>query len=403
MAIRTRMSASEARRIALAAQGFDRPRPDRPDDRRHYRRAMSAITVLQLDFVNVLIPAHFFMIWSRLGPYDRDRFEKWLYGSGDYTEQWAHEASVVSVTDWPLLRHRHEEFRHWKNSPLRHLPDADTYLERVLSQIDAEGGLTAADVPDPEISHRRKNPGDWHRPIQRWALEDHFGRGKLAVRRRQPNFQRVYDLPERLIPDSLLGQHLGKADAQRELLRRSSCALGIATCQDLADYYRMTPTEARPRLDELVEEGAIQRVRVEGWECEVFLDKAARIPRRVAAASLISPFDPLVWFRPRAERLFDFEYRIEIYVPAAKRRWGYYVLPFLEGERITARADLKADRKASVLLVQQAHRERCAGTETPLRLAAELRALADWLRLDSVSIKKASAFEKALAACVRSL
>ncbi len=382
---RTSISAAEARRIALAAQGFDRPRPGNPDDARHYRRAMHAIGVMQLDFVNVLLPAHFLMIWSRLGAYDRARFERYLYGSGEYTEQWAHEASVVRVSDWPLLAHRRDAWTPWKRDPLRSLDDPENYLRCILEQIEANGGVTANDLPEAR-SLPRKNNGDWHRPVQRWALEHHFGRGKVCVRERLANFQRVYELPERLIDESLLNRKVEKSDAQRELLRQSASSLGVATLQDLADYYRMSSRDAAPRLEELVEEGALVPVAVDGWQQPAFLSADARSPRSINGASLLSPFDPVVWYRPRAERLFNFEYRIEIYVPESKRRWGYYVLPFRVGDRIVARVDLKADRKNAVLLVRSCHYEQGIDQkETESALTRELGLLADWLDLDSIS------------------
>jgi uncharacterized protein YcaQ len=381
---RTRISAAEARRIALAAQGFDRPRPTNPDDVRHYRRVLHAIGVLQLDFVNVLVPAHFLMIWSRLGAYDRLRFEKYLYGSGEFTEQWAHEASVVRAGDWPLLEYRRRAWQPWKRNPLRLLKDPDAYLARILDQVREEGGVTAGDLPEAESLPRK--PGVWHRPVQRWALEHHFGRGTLGVRRRLANFQRVYDLPERLLDDEHRLRTIDERDARRELLRQSATSLGIAAQQDLADFYRMSPRDAAPRLAELVEEGALTPVEVEGWRTTGYLSHDAKHPRSIGGASLLSPFDPVVWFRPRAKRLFGFEYRIEIYVPKPQRRWGYYVLPFRLGDRIVARVDLKADRKAGSLIVRAKHFEPgCDQKQTESALADELGALAEWLGLDAVS------------------
>ena len=380
---RTRISAGEARRIALAAQGFDRNRPASADDVRHYRRALHAIGVLQLDFVNVLLPAHFLMVWSRLGRYDRQRFERFLYDSGEFTEQWAHEASVVRVGDWPLLEHRRRAWVPWKRNPLRTLKDPERYLDDILARVRRDGAVTANDLPAAASLPRK--PGDWHRPVQRWALEHHFGRGSLGVRKRLANFQRVYDLPERLIPDEHRKRAVEEADARRELLRQSAASLGIATLQDLADYYRMSPRDAAPHVEELVEEGELVPVTVDGWKPTAYLARGARIPRRIDGASLLSPFDPLVWFRPRAERLFGFEYRIEIYVPAAKRRWGYYVLPFRLGDRIVARVDLKADRRNGVLCVKAQHFEsNCDKEETEAALAGELGALAEWLGLESL-------------------
>jgi uncharacterized protein YcaQ len=396
MTRRVRVTIAEARRIALAAQGFDRARPINPTDTRHFRRVMAAIAVLQLDYVNVLIPAHFLMIWSRLGPYDRVRFESFLYDSGEHMEQWAHEASIVASGDWPLLAHRRREYRQWKTSPLSKMPDRRAYLDSVLDAVRTNGETASSDLP-PVAGPRRK-AGDWHRSVPRWALEHHFGKGNLLVRRRLKNFQRVYDLPERIMDKRHIAQSIRQVDAERELLCKASTSLGIATAHDLADYYRMSVRDAMPRLKELVEEGVLSEVRVDGWVDTAFLAAKAKSPRRIPGSSLLSPFDPVVWFRPRAERLYGFEYRIEIYVPANKRRWGYYVLPFRQGDKITARVDLKADRKLSMLRVQNAHLEAGADSEfTADALAFELRSLADWLKLDGVSIEKASAFEKTLA------
>ncbi len=396
MTRRVRLSAAEARRIALAAQGFDRARPRSPSDARHFRRTMANIGVLQLDFVNVLLPAHFLIVWSRLGPYDRSKFEHFIYESGEFTEQWAHEASIVSTRDWPLLAHRRREYQPWFSSPIRNLRDSEEYLANILKQVRQSGPITAHDLP-PLESPKRK-PGDWHKSMPRRALEIHFGKGELGVSRRLPNFQRVYDLPERLIHGEHCSSRWCKADAQRELLQRASRFLGVATSHDLADYYRMAPRDVPPLIEELVEDSALLEISVDGWSQPAFLARDARMPRKIGGASLLSPFDPVVWFRPRAKRLFGFEYRIEIYVPAAKRRWGYYVLPFRVGDRIVARVDLKADRKAGNLLLQNAHLEATADMqETAVALASELRILAEWLELDGVKTVSANAFYKALA------
>lgn len=381
---RTRISAAEARRIALAAQGFDRPRPERPDDTRHYRRALNAIGVLQLDFVNVLVPAHFLVAWSRLGAYDRGRFERYLYDSREFTEQWAHEASIVRASDWPLLEYRRRAWEPWKSDPLRTLEDPEAYLEAILEQVRAEGAVTANDLPTAKSLPRK--PGAWHRPVQRWALEHHFGRGLLGVRRRLANFQRSYDLPERLLSGSELDRMVPTDEAHRTLLRQAGASLGVATLKDLADFYRMSPRDAAPRVAELVEEGELLPVAVEGWKHEAWLARGARLPRTIDGASLLSPFDPLVWYRPRAERLFDFVYRIEIYVPAPKRRWGYYVLPFRLGDRIVARVDLKADRASGVLMVKALHVEPgCDEKEAESALDSELGQLAAWLGLGGIN------------------
>jgi len=396
MSSRVSLSVAEARRVALAAQGFDRPRPSNPSDMRHFRRAMANITVLQLDFVNVLIPAHFLMIWSRLGAYDRDRFERYLYHSGEYIEHWAHEASVVAASDWPLLEYRRAGYREWKRSPLHDLSDKSAYLADVLRKVRETGASTSNDFPN--VAGPTRNPGDWHRSIPRCALEYHFGKGNLSVRRRLKNFQRVYDCPERIVDSSHFSTSISEADAHRLLIGKAADALGVATLHDLADYYRMSARDVAPRVDELVEEGRIAPVAVEGWSDRAYLASTARSPRMISGASLLSPFDPVTWFRPRALRLFNFDYRIEIYVPQAKRRWGYYVLPFRLGDEIAARIDLKADRKLGALRVQNAHLESGAHSgKTVEALGRELKEIAAWLGLERIQCKKASAFEKALA------
>jgi len=383
---RLSLGAAEARRIALAAQGFGRRRPLGAPDARHLRRVIDTLGLLQLDFVNVLVPAQQLVVYSRTGPYARERLHDLVYRRGIYTEQWAHEASIVPMDAWPLLEHRRRAYRPWPNNPILKMPGRGRdYLESVISLVRDRGPVCSADLPPVEGPRRR--PGDWHRSVPRWALEFHFGRGALAVRERLPNFQRVYDLPERVLPAGLLDHSVTDAEARRELLRRAARSSGVATARDLADYYRMSPKEARPRIDELLDTGELREVRVEGWHEPGLLHRDARVPRRIDACALLSPFDPVVWFRPRAERLFDFHYRIEIYVPAARRRWGYYVLPFLLGDRIVARVDLKADRDAGRLLVQAAHAE--PGIDGPAvcdALATELGTLAAWLGLERIVI-----------------
>jgi uncharacterized protein YcaQ len=274
------------------------------------------------------------------------------------------------------------------------------YLDEVLAISREKAPVTAQDMP--VFAAPRRRPGDWHRSASRWALEIHFGRGKLAVADRLPNFQRVYDVPERLIDTHHRETVVTREEAQRELLRRASRASGIATLRDLADYFRMSPKEAAPRLDELVDSGEIAPLAVEGWKEPAYLAKDAKKPRRISAASLLSPFDPVVWFRPRAERLFDFKYRIEIYVPAAKRQWGYYVLPFLLDDRIVARVDLKADRKNRALLVLASYAEPDIDEDrTLVELSRELRQLANWLVLDRIRVSRRGVFARKLADCVR--
>jgi hypothetical protein len=383
----------------MAAQGFDHERPAGSPDARHFRRVIESLGLLQLDYVNVLMPAHFLVLWSRLGPYERARFERFVYDKGNYTEQWAHEASIVPASSWPLLEHRRQSYRMHKNNPIRKLRNRTAYLDAVIDQVRRDGALTAHDLP-PAPGPRR-NPGDWHRSIPRWALEYHFARGALVVARRLPNFQRVYDLPERVLAQEHLSVSVSATDAQLELLRRAASALGVATLNDLADYYRMPAKEAAPLINNLVEDEALSTVVVEGWGATAYLASTARLPRTIKGASLLSPFDPVVWFRPRAERLFGFHYRIEIYVPAAERKWGYYVLPFRVADEIVARVDIKADRQAQKLLVLATHDEKRIDRSTCVdRLARELQVLADWLGLDEVRVTRHNDISRKLAATV---
>jgi uncharacterized protein YcaQ len=397
---RVSLSRAEARRVALAAQGFDRKRPDSRADIRHIRRVINQLGLLQLDYVNVLIPAHYLVLYSRIGAYPCQRLNDVVYGRREFIEQWAHEASIVPVDAWPLLQYRRDEYKPYPNSPILKLRGRDRYLKQVLEIVDARGPVTSNDLPPMPGPKRR--PGDWHRSMPRWALEYHFGSGAVAVANRLPNYQRTYDLPERLIDSPHYQGRIARDDAQRELLRRAARSCGISTMRDLADYYRMSPKDASPRVRELVEEGALHEVRVEGWNEPGLLSRGAVVPRKLDASALLSPFDPVVWFRPRAERLFDFHYRIEIYVPAGKRRWGYYVLPFLMDDRIVARVDLKADRKNRQLLVLAAHEEADIDAEKTCRkLAAELANLAGWLDLDSVRVSHHGTFTRTLAIAAR--
>ena len=396
---RTRLTAAEARRIALAAQGMHLARPSCAPDARHFRRVMQTLGVLQLDYVNVLVPAHYLVVWSRLGTYDRKRFNRHVYGNGEYTEQWAHEASIVPTSAWPLLANRRAAYEPSRNNPIRKLRNRNAYLAAVLDQVRRDGAVTAGDLP-PVPGPKRK-PGDWHRSVPRWALEYHFARGDLAVADRLPNFQRVFDLPERIIPGEHLSATLVKEEADRELLRRAADAMGVATRRDLSDYFRMSPREVPARIDELVEEGHLSTVEVEGWQEPGYLSSRASLPRSIGGASLLSPFDPVVWYRPRAERLFDFHYRIEIYVPEAKRKWGYYVLPFRVDDRIVARVDLKADRKNARLLVLAAHEEQgISRRQCVEQLAIELTSLSQWLTLESIHVSPNSDFARLLAAAL---
>ena len=269
----------------------------------------------------------------------------------------------------------------------------------MLERIREEGSLTTSDF-EPlvrQIVQAARRPGDWHRSVARHLLEDLFGVGQLSVSDRREGFRRAYDLPSRVLPDHHGLPPESPERAHRELLRDASEALGVATAADLADYFRLPVPLARPRIQELVEAGDLQPIRVDGWRDPAFLPRGARLPRRIPGASLLSPFDPLVWFRPRLERLFDFHYRLEIYVPESKRRWGYYVLPFRIGDRLVARVDLKADRPERCLLVRRAHLEPAAAPAAVVEpLARELEALASWLSLDRIRVSRHNSFARAL-------
>jgi len=395
MRARVSLSQAEARRIACAAAGFDRERPAGNVDRRHFRRVMDTLHILQLDFVNVLIPAHYLVVWSRLGQYDRERLQAFLYGNGTYTEHWAHEASIVPARYWPLLAYRRERHQPWMSSSLKTLDSREQYLDDVLTRIEREGPLSVRDFESDKPARRR--PGDWHRSLARHALEEHFGFGRLSVRHRLRGFERVYDLPSRVLPDSHDQKPLAAEDAHRLLLKDAASALGVATRRDLTDYFRMTAREAASALAELVEEGVLSEVAVEGWREPGYLSADARLPRRVEGACLLSPFDPLTWCRPRLERLFGFHYRLEIYVPESRRQWGYYVLPFRLGDRIVGRLDLKAERKAGSLNVRRVYVEDHADApEVAASMAAELRELATWLGLARVDVERRDKFSRML-------
>ena len=393
------LSLAEARRIALAAQGFDRPRPARVDTR-HLRRTVQQLGLLQIDSVNVLVPAHYQVPFSRLGPYPRSRLDDLVYRKRELFEQWAHEASILPVDAWPLLRHRMQAHRIRPWGFEKFLDKHPEYVAWVLKEVRGRGPLLAADLPEPDGTPRRT--GMWARGVPRMVLEAHFGAGKVATANRRPNFARAYDLAERVIPAEHFKRKVSSAEAQRELLRRSARAHGVGTAGDLADYYRMPIGDARARLAELVDAGELGEVRVEAWRETAYLHPDAKLPKQIDAAALLSPFDPLIWHRDRAARLFDFDYRIEIYVKAPKRRWGYYVLPFLLGERLVARVDLKADRKVRRLLAVAAYVERHAKPKPVAKaLAAELQAMSGWLDLDAVQIGRKGGFARPLAAALR--
>ncbi|HEX9636982.1 MAG TPA: crosslink repair DNA glycosylase YcaQ family protein, partial [Acidobacteriota bacterium] len=356
---------------------------------------------LQIDFANVLLPAHYQVPFSRLGPYRRSLLDELVYRRRQFTEQWAHEASIIPVASWPLLRHRMENHRVRPWGFEKFIEKHPRYVDWVLEQVEQRGPLCAAELETPEGVQRRI-PGSWIGTVPRAVLEAHFGRGRMAVAHRTETGARSFDLAERVVPPDHLRRPLASDQAQRELILLAARACGIGTAADLADYYRMPVREARPRIAELLAAGALREVQVEGWRQPAYLDPRAARPRPIDARALLSPFDPLIWFRPRTARLFQFDYRFEIFVPPRQRRWGAYVLPFLLGERLVARVDLKSDRGGGRLLVQAAFLEpgvKAASVTGPL--AAELETMATWLGLKAVSVGRRGNLAAALARAVR--
>ncbi|WP_199192678.1 winged helix-turn-helix domain-containing protein [Allosphingosinicella deserti] len=383
---RATISLAAARRIALAAQGFGVPRPAISGPR-DLARTVDRLSLHQIDSVNVVARAHYLPAFSRLGAYDQALLDRAAWGpkrERRLFEYWAHEASLLPITLHPLLRWRMAAADRgqsgWK-SMRRFAVERRAEAETVLARIRGEGPLAASD-----FDNGKGRGGWWEWGDGKVALEFLFWAGHVTTRTRRGNFERVYDLPERVIPAAILDLPApSEADAQRQLVERSARALGIATAGDLRDYFRLSPEAGRAAIASLLEEGTLVPVAVAGWHQPAYLHKDARHPRRIEGQALLAPFDPLVWERSRAERLFGFRYRIEIYTPAEKRVHGYYVLPFLMDERLVARVDLKADRQNSQLIVRNTSFEPDAPAETGERLATELRLMAGWLGLETVS------------------
>jgi uncharacterized protein len=381
-----RLPAGLARRIALAAQGFAEPRPSGGVGTRQLRRLTSRLAVVQIDSVNVLSRSHYLPAFSRLGPYPRPALDDLAGRRHELFEYWAHEASFLPVRLHPHLRWRMAAAEeHAWGSMVRLQRERPGYVAEILERVRRNGPVKAGDLAEP----RPDRPGtmwNWH--AGKVALEWLFYAGVLTARNRTAGFERVYDLTERVLPPEVIHAPTpDPADAVRELVRTAARALGVATERDLRDYFRLRPAAARAAIAELADAGELQPVEVAGWGAPAWLDPEVRRPRWIRARALLSPFDSLVWERPRVERIFGFRYRLEIYTPAAKRVHGYYVLPFLLGDELVARVDLKADRSAGVLRVQSAHAE--AGVDRTAvagALAEELRLMADWLELNDVGL-----------------
>ncbi len=403
----SKLSLAAARRIALAAQGFGRPRPARPPSATRIAKLVEQLGVLQLDSVNVFLRAHYMPVFSRLGPYDRARLDR-IAGHGEgridrrLVEYWAHEASLIPLELHPLLRWRMADVeREAWGSIWRVMHEQPELVAETFELVARQGPIRARDTGAVRAPPRPGHMWNWHEG--KVALELLFFTGRVAAARRI-NFERLYDTAERVIPAEIRERPTpAPDDAQRELVRIAARALGVATEPDLGDYFRLPRGDSKARVAELVDAGELIPVEVDGWSAPAYLWPDARRPRKVHARALLSPFDSLIWFRPRTERLFGFRYRIEIYTPAAKRVHGYYVLPFLLGEALVARVDLKSDRARGALLVQGAFAEpgvdadRIAG-----ELAEELRAVSGWLGLGEVLVTPRGDLASALAAACQS-
>jgi uncharacterized protein YcaQ len=396
------LSQAQARRIALAAQGFLDP-PHEAPTMRTLARTLGRTGVLQVDSVNVLQRAHYMPLYSRMGPYDVDLVRRASETRPRrMVEYWAHVQAYMPVDLWPVMRHRMARYRDgrhkWWGSVV-----TDELTESLLLEISDRGASTARDLDDG--LPRSKEHWGWNWSTTRRALDYLFMVGDVAVAGRNSQFELRYDLPERVIPREYLEAPTPtEHDAATELVRRAARSHGVATVRDLADYYRMRAVPGQGQTGtqqivlELVEEGELVPVSVEGVRRPAYLHRDARLPRRIGARTLLSPFDPVVWERERTEALFDFHYRIEIYTPAEKRIHGYYVLPFLLGDRIVGRVDLKAERRTGLLMVKGAYAEPGAPPETAAELAAELERLAGWLGLHTVVVEPRGDLAPTLAA-----
>ncbi|TGS16890.1 winged helix-turn-helix domain-containing protein [Mesorhizobium sp. M2E.F.Ca.ET.209.01.1.1] len=394
--MKEKISLAMARRIALGSQGFNDPRPGGVPDRRHLARVLSRTGLLQIDSVSAVVRAHYMPLYSRLGPYPLALLDNAAVGRKRAVfEYWAHEASFLPVETYPLMRWRMQRAEQGDEMYLglaKWGRERKAMIDEIYKEVADRGPIAASD-----IEGHKGNGGWWGWSEAKHAFEWLFWAGRITTAYRR-GFERYYDLPERVLPQAVLDLPVPSVeDAHRELLRISARAHGIATYGDLRDYFRLAPGDTKDRIEELVEAGELLPVKVEGWDKTAYLHKDARIPRRIDARALLAPFDPVVFERTRTEKLFNFRYRIEIYTPAEKRQYGYYVLPFLLGDRIVARVDLRADRPASVLRVHAAYAEADAPPETAAQLYEELKQMQGWLGLEAIEVTPAGDLGPALA------
>ncbi len=378
----TTLASHEARAVALGAQGFAVPHQTAVEID-HVRAMIDRLGVIQIDSVNILQRSHYLPAWSRLGAYDTAALDRLSHESPRRLfEYWGHEASLIPVETQPLLRWRMARAGEHAWTRIREIRRRRSLVKRVLDAVRDRGPVRVS-----EIDGAKRKAGWWEWSDVKVAIEWLFWSGQVTSARRR-GFERIYDLPERVLPAAVLSAPTpSEHDAVRALLDRAGRALGIATADDLRDYFRIRAAQARPALDELIEEGVLVPTKVEGWPEVAYLHRDAQAttidPTR---AALVSMFDSLVWCRARTERVFGMRYRIELYTPADKRVYGYYVLPFLLGDALVARVDLKADREARVLRVLAVHGEPSTTRGTPAALATELRRLAAWLGLERIDV-----------------
>jgi uncharacterized protein len=384
-----RLTAAQARRIAVAAQGFSEPRPGGRITRAHLRRLIARIQVLQLDSVSVAVRAHYAPVFSRLGPYDRDVLDRAAWGRRSerlLAEYWAHEAALMAVDDWPLLRWRMRQYRHGRWGA--HIVKANLKLaDEIVAAVTELGPSTAGQIEAHLEAEPRGAKGPWWgRSDTKWVAEALFASGVLTTATRV-GFARHYDLVERVLPPGVLARQVDDDEAVRELTLRAANSLGVATEADIRDYFRLSAQQVKPAIAALLAAGEVERVDVEGWSAPAYLRAGRNVPRLDRGTALLCPFDPLIFFRPRVERLFNFTYRIEIYTPSAKRQYGYYVWPFLLDGQLVARVDLKADRPADTLRVVGAFGEPdIARSRVAAALCGELETMASWLGLGGLSV-----------------
>ena len=380
------LSIADARALALAAQGFDTPRPASKATQRHVNSLISRLGVIQIDSVNVLVRSQELPLFSRLGNHDRNAIPK-ATESQKIFEYWGHEAAHLPVEIHPLFRWKMEaarlgKARHWGLTSF--YDDNKAFVKRMLKHVETNGPTTARAMSTRTEKRGADKKTWWDWDEAKVGLEYLFLTGQLMSRGRGTDFARIYDTPERVLPRQVLDAPTPtEHDARKQLLIRSAIAQGVATVGDLADYYRQKPAAVKPLIAELIEEGELRTVAVDGWAEKAFVHRSAKLPKQLHATALLSPFDSLVWCRPRNERLFDFHYRIEIYTPKEKRKFGYYVLPFMMNGQMVGRVDLKADRANSKLQVHSVHTEKGIKRATINdALNNELRAMANWLDLN---------------------